>query len=71
MKPTTNAQVVAQWSHFLGVVAGFWHITWVAGVGVLSSGLLGTAVVSVGYLRRGWSQQPVPWGVEAPDDKRS
>lgn len=33
MKLTTNAQVFAQWSSFLEVVAGFWHTTWVVGVG--------------------------------------
>jgi predicted metal-binding membrane protein len=32
------AQVVAQWSAFTSVVAGFWHITWVARVGVLPAG---------------------------------
>jgi O-antigen/teichoic acid export membrane protein len=47
------AQLVAQWSAFAGVVAGFWHITWVAGVAVLASGLVGTLVVSVGYMRPG------------------
>jgi hypothetical protein len=53
------AQVVAQRSAFAGVVAGFWHITWVAGVGVLASGLMGTAVISVGYTRPGRSQPPL------------
>jgi hypothetical protein len=32
------AQVVAQVSAFAGVVAGFWHILWIAGVGVLTAG---------------------------------
>jgi hypothetical protein len=66
-----TAQVVAQWSSFVGVVAGFWHITWVAGVGVLASALLGTAVISVGYMRPGRSQQPLPRGGEAPGGKGS
>jgi hypothetical protein len=64
-----TAQTVAQWSAFVGVVAGFWHITWVAGVGVLASGLLGSAVISVGYMRPGRSQQPMPRGGEDPRDK--
>jgi hypothetical protein len=34
-------QVVAQTSAFVGVVAGFWHILWIAGVAVLISGLAG------------------------------
>jgi hypothetical protein len=35
----------------IGVVAGFWHILWIAGVGILVSGLVGVAVQSVGYWR--------------------
>jgi len=67
-------QLVAQWSSFVGVVAGFWHITWVAGVGVLAGVLLGTAVISVAYMRppqTQLSQQPTPRGSEAPGDKGS
>ena len=40
-----GAQVVAQWSSCVGAVAGFWHMSWVAGVGVLASGLVGSVVV--------------------------
>jgi len=58
------AQVVAQWSAFAGVVAGFWHIAWVAGA--LASGLLGTAVISVGYTRPGRSQPPCVGEVKTP-----
>jgi hypothetical protein len=36
---------------FVGVVAGFWHITWIAGVGMLAGGLVGLAVHSAGYTR--------------------
>jgi hypothetical protein len=38
----------------IGVVAGFWHILWVAGVAILLTGLLGVAVHSGGLppLRR-------------------
>jgi hypothetical protein len=54
------AQLVAQWSAFIGVVAGFWHITWVAGVGVLASGIVGTVVVSVGYMSPERRQRPRP-----------
>jgi hypothetical protein len=46
-----TAQIVAQWCSFVGVVAGFWHITWVAGVAVLASALLGTVVIAVGTMR--------------------
>jgi hypothetical protein len=52
------AQLVAQWSAFVGVVAGFWHICWVAGVVVLASAVAGSAVISVGFIRLGRSQPP-------------
>src|SRR5215217_4763826 len=34
----TVAQSIAQGAAFVGVVAGFWHITWIAGVTSLLSG---------------------------------
>jgi hypothetical protein len=45
------ARVVAQMGAFVGVVAGFWHMWWIAGVGVLASGVVGFAVHSAGYVR--------------------
>jgi hypothetical protein len=51
-------QVVAQTSAFVGVVAGFWHILWIAGVAVLISGLAGVAVHSAGYVRLEWTRGP-------------
>jgi hypothetical protein len=39
-----SAQVVAQICAFVGVVAAFWHILWIAGVGILASGLVGVAL---------------------------
>jgi hypothetical protein len=32
-------------------VAGFWHILWVAGVGMLAGGLVAVMVHSAGYWR--------------------
>src|SRR5215211_6814171 len=52
--------VVAQTSAFVGVVAGFWHILWIAGVAVLISGLAGVAVHSTGYARLERDQGPTP-----------
>ena len=46
-----TARVVGQVCAFVGVVAGFWHILWIAGVGMLVSGLVGVAVHSAGYWR--------------------
>jgi hypothetical protein len=39
------------WLIGIGVVAGFWHIGWIAGVGVLVSGLVEIAVHAAGYVR--------------------
>jgi hypothetical protein len=36
---------------FVGVVAGFWHIMWLAGVGILVSGFVAMSVHSAGYFR--------------------
>ena len=41
----------AQMCAFVGLVAGFWHILWIAGVGILAAGLTGVLVHSVGYER--------------------
>jgi hypothetical protein len=45
------ARVVAQLCAATGVVAGFWHIRWIAGAAVLASGLVGIGVHSAGYVR--------------------
>jgi hypothetical protein len=66
------ARVVAQLCAFTGVVAGFWHITWIAGVGMLAGGLVGVAVQSVGFWRLERDrllereQQPTPHEGEEP-----
>ena len=44
-------QATAQLAAFVGVVAGFWHITWVAGVGMLVAGLVAVGVHSAGFVR--------------------
>jgi len=51
----TIAQALAQLAAFVGIVAGFWHLTWVAGVT-----FLGAAIVAVGVHSAGW------WRVESP-----
>jgi hypothetical protein len=43
--------VGAQNYALVGVVAGFWHVHWVAGVGMLAGGPVGAVVQSVGYWR--------------------
>lgn len=42
---------IAQMAAFVGMVAGFWNISWIAGVAFLAAGLLGVGVHSAGYAR--------------------
>jgi hypothetical protein len=51
----TLARVIAQLAAFVGIVAGFWHITWVAGLTFLVAGLVAVGVHSAGF-----------WRVESP-----
>jgi len=53
-------QVVAETCASAGVVAGFWHILWIAGVGMLASGLVAVAVHSAGYVRLERDQEATP-----------
>jgi hypothetical protein len=46
-----GAQSVAQLAALIGIVAGFWHITWVAGVAFLVAALVAVGVHSAGYWR--------------------
>jgi cation transport ATPase len=52
------AHAVAQAAAFVGIVAGFWHITWIAGVTFLAAGLIAMLVHSAGYMR---VEEPTPW----------
>jgi len=45
------AQSIAQALAFAGMVAGFWHIWWLAGVGVLVSAFAALGVHSAGHFR--------------------
>lgn len=47
----TIAKAVAQGLAVIGVAAAFWHVEWIAGVGILVSGLVALGVHSVGYMR--------------------
>jgi hypothetical protein len=64
----TMAQVAAQTCTFVGVVAGFWHILWIAGAGMLASGIVAVGVQSAGYLRLEHDQAPSPEDAEEPGD---
>lgn len=52
----TLARVTAQLAVFVGIVAAFWHITWVAGVTFLVVGVVAVGVHSAGF-----------WRVESPE----
>jgi hypothetical protein len=67
----TVASVVAQISAFIGVVAGFWHILWIAGVGMLVGGIVGVAVHSAGYARLERAREPTSQEAEGPADSES
>ena len=67
----TIAQVVAQMCAYAGVVAGFWHILWIAGVALLASGLVAVGVHSAGYWRLERDRQPTPQEAEGPGDTES
>ncbi len=47
----TGAEVVAQGAAFVGLVASFWHIYWIAGVVFLAAGFVGLFVHSAGWWR--------------------
>jgi hypothetical protein len=44
-----GARAIAQGAAFLGLVAGFWHLDWIAGVVVLGSSLIAVGVHSAGF----------------------
>ena len=54
----TIAQAVGQSAAFVGIVAGFWHITWVAGVTFLVAGLVAVGIHSAGFWRLEETQEP-------------
>jgi len=63
-----NRQVAGELAAFVGVVAGFWHILWVAGASVVVTGLVAVGVHSAGYMRLEQDQAPAPPGAEEPDE---
>ena len=54
----TVTQAIAQLAAFVGIVTGFWHITWVAGVGMLGAGLVAVLVHSAGWWRLEVARRP-------------
>jgi hypothetical protein len=54
----TIAESVAQGAAFVGLVAGFWHIDWIAGVVFLATGFVAMFVHSAGWWRLEREQDP-------------
>ena len=52
------ARAIAQASATVGLVAGFWHIHWIAGVGVLASAVVAVGVHSAGFTRLELGERP-------------
>lgn len=65
------ARVVALNGAFVGVVAGFWHIWWIAGVVMFASGIVGVAIHSAGFVRLEVEQDPTSQEGEEPGDTES
>jgi hypothetical protein len=64
----TLGQIVGELAAFVGVVAGFWHIYWVAGAAVVVTGLVAVGVHSAGYMRLEQDQAPASQEAEEPDE---
>jgi hypothetical protein len=56
-RTVTVAQSIAQSAAFVGLVAAFWHIDWIAGVVFLTSGIAAVFVHSAGFWRLEGGQQ--------------
>jgi hypothetical protein len=61
-KSVTVAQVIGQGAAFAGIVAGFWHISWIAGVTFLAAGFVGMLVHAAGWVRLEVDQDTSPSG---------
>ncbi len=48
------ARAVAQGAAFVGLVAGFWHLDWIAGAVILGSSLVAIGVHSAGFTALEW-----------------
>jgi len=62
------AKATAQGSAFAGLVGGFWHIHWIAGVAVLVSALVALGVHSAGFTRLELGERPASRAAEAAED---
>jgi hypothetical protein len=64
-------RVVAPPCAVVGVLVGFWHILWIAGVGMLAAALVAAAVLLVGSRRLERDHKSRPQEGEEPGDTAS
>jgi len=62
------ARAIAQASATVGLVAGFWHIHWIAGVGVLASAVVAVGVHSAGFTRLELGERLASRAAEAAEE---
>jgi hypothetical protein len=58
---------VGQSAAFIGIVAAFWHITWIAGVVVLVSSFVAMGIHSAGWFRLAMPELAEPRSEEEPE----
>jgi hypothetical protein len=54
----TVGQAIGQGAAFVGIVAGFWHITWIAGVTFLVAAFVALGIHSAGFWRVESTREP-------------
>lgn len=64
-RTVVGARATALLAASVGLVAGFWHIHWIAGAAVLVSALVATGVHSAGFSRLELGMSPARQGTEA------
>lgn len=65
------AKMVAQVSAFVGLVAGLWHILWIAGIGALTSVIVAMLVHSAGLVRLERDVAHISRATDEPGDSES
>ena len=61
-------KATAQGCAFVGLVAGFWHVHWIAGVGILVSAFVAMGVHSAGFTRLELGERPASRPAEAAEE---
>ncbi len=58
----TLGESLGQGAAFVGIVAAFWHMTWIAGVAVLVSAFVALGIHSAGWTRLNLNLKQLSWG---------